>query len=114
MTSERKLTKIDDSIKYYRWSKVLVWFFVALAMTSFSVVMYYTLQEVQSQTELLVDCTTPDGDCYKNGDRRSSAAVQAINENQKRIVTVASYCAKLSENDTLTEIEDCTNKELAR
>ncbi len=114
MSSNDKLTKIDRNIQYYRWSKILVWIFVAIATGAFSLIMYYTLSEVQSQTKLLVDCTTPSGECYKNGDRRSSSVVKLISDNEKRIVTVAAFCAKQPQNVTLKEIEDCTNKELNR
>lgn len=112
--SEEKLTKIDQNINYYNWSKLLMVGAIMVFVTAFSVLMYYTLDEVQKQTSLLVDCTTPEGECYKNGDRRSGAAVKAISDAQKRIVTVAAYCAKQPGNETLKQIEDCTNKELNR
>lgn len=70
------------------------------------------LQDIAADTnrsaELLVDCTTPAGECYQNGDRRSGAAVQTIN----RVSVLAAYCSKKPENVSVAQIEDCIKKEL--
>lgn len=70
------------------------------------------LQDIATDTnqsaELLVDCTTPAGQCYQNGDRRSGAAVQTIN----RVSVLAAYCSKKPENVSVAQIEDCIKKEL--
>lgn len=68
----------------------------------------------QSTRDRLLDCTDPTGQCYREGQKRSGAAIKQINDAQKQVVTIAAYCAKQPKNQTLEQIEDCVNKELKR
>jgi hypothetical protein len=114
-TDTRELSdKIDRKIKIYNIWTYLLWIAAAILVATFSVTMFVSITEVRKQTDLLVSCTTPTGQCYKSGDRRQSGAVQLITDTQKKIVTAAAYCAKLPGNTTLAQIEDCTNKELQK
>lgn len=113
------IEKISKNIRYLSIAKMvgMVLTIVATAITlGLLFFMLTTLQDAQdAQLELsqqIDDCINPDGDCYKNGDRRNGATVKAISENQKRIVTVAAYCSKQPGNTTIALIEACVNKEL--
>lgn len=119
VTSRRVEQKIDKQLSVYSKLKLL---FIALATAAFvatTVTLLMLLGEVSNNTDTiqtsvdqLQSCIDPNGACYKSGDRRSGAAVKTINETQKRIVTVAAYCAKQPGNKTLQQIEACVNKEL--
>lgn len=121
VTSRRVEQKIDQQLTVYSRLKLLFVILAAAAFLTSSVILMLVLGEVQNNTKAtntsvsqLKDCIDPKGTCYKSGDRRSGAAVKTINESQKRIVTVASYCAKQPSNITLSQIESCVNKELAK
>jgi hypothetical protein len=109
-----RIDKVDNDLKFYHWSKYVLASLVVLLVVLVSIVTVETLLSVQSTADHINSCIDPHGSCYKNGDRRSSSAIQLINDNQKKIVSVAAYCAKQPGNTTLQQIEDCVNKELKR
>ena len=113
--TNRELTeKIDKNIKYMSVARLVG--IVATVITVVLVVgaMFFMLVKLYDLNQTIEGCINPQGKCYQSGDRRSGAAVKTINETQKRIVTVAAYCAKQPGNNTLEQIEACTNKELSR
>jgi hypothetical protein len=67
----------------------------------------------QEQRNNLLDCTTPEGQCYQDGQRRTKEAIEAlINDNQltRDTVVVAVACAQdrtnVSEEDILHCIQE--------
>lgn len=106
--------KSNKELTLYHWSRYVLGGFALVAVILFSFIMLQILRGVQDTSDRLLSCTDPKGECYQSGDRRSGAAIQTINESQKRIVTIAAYCAKQTENKTLDQIEACVNKELNR
>lgn len=59
---------------------------------------------------VLVDCTTPNGECYKNANRNQSGAIKNINE----VTVLASYCAKQPGNTTENQIRSCIESRLPK
>lgn len=106
--------KQDNALRLYHWSKWVLLAVITAAVLLYGCIQLVTLNEVRETSDRLLSCTDPKGDCYRNGDRRSGAAIKTINEAQKQVVTIAAYCAKQPGNTTLEQIEDCVNKELAR
>lgn len=67
----------------------------------------------------LVDCTTPAGQCYQEGQKRTAKVVEQLyqqgldRENITReIIVIAAGCAADPENTTIESIEDCVNERL--
>lgn len=63
-----------------------------------------------SNSQLLIDCTSPTGKCYQDGQRRTGSAIGTINQ----VSIYAAYCSKIPSNTTVKQIETCINKELAK
>ena len=57
----------------------------------------------------LLDCTTPEGECYREGQARTGRAVGSINE----ATVAAAYCARLDAS-SVAVIRACVERELAR
>lgn len=119
--SHEQIDRIDKNIKYMSAARFIgitasllggALIVVIMLTTMYKVLEISTTNKEVSQT--IRDCIDPQGQCYRNGDRRSGAAVKTINESQKHIVTVAAYCAKQPGNKTLEQIEACVNKELSK
>jgi hypothetical protein len=65
--------------------------------------------EISKQSvDILVDCTTPQGECYKSGNKSQSSAVRSINE----VSILAAYCANKPENKTADTIRACIQDEI--
>lgn len=58
---------------------------------------------------LIKDCTQPDGECFKRGQRRTAAAVGDIN----RVVILAASCASGPVKKSVEEIQSCVIARLA-
>lgn len=104
--------KVDQQIKYYTWWKYMVAMLLILLMIMVAIVQFLTLANVLKTTDQIKSCIDPKGQCYRTGDRRSSAVVKTINDNQKQIVTITVFCAKQPGNETLEQIQSCVDKEL--
>lgn len=114
MSDAEVVSKIDNNIKYYNTAKLLLGVLVSIVIIALVLLQFIILFNVGKTADQIQDCLNISGSCYKNSTQRSGDAVKRISENQKRIVTVAAYCAKQPGNNTLQQIEDCTNKELNR
>ena len=115
MSTNREIAdKVDRNVKYLSVSRLMFYILTIIAVLLVIVGMFWMLSKVYDIAHSIEDCITPTGNCYKNGDRRSGAAIKTINDNQKQIITVAAYCAKQPGNNTLVQIEACVNKELNR
>lgn len=53
-------------------------------------------------TELIEDCTQPDGECFQEGQRRTAEAVIGINDNNRATIAAALAC----QADGITEERD--------
>jgi hypothetical protein len=106
--------KVDRTITLYHWSKYVLIALLIVAILLVIVVQFVTLFRVGDTADKLLDCTEAKGACYQEQVKRSGVIVNDIGERQKQIVTIASYCAKQPGNNTLEQIEDCVNNELAR
>lgn len=115
MSSQEDIVqKVDKTITLYHWTRQILIALLIVLIGLVVVVQFMILGNVQSTTDQLLDCTDPSGQCYQDGSRRQGEAVKNITNEQKRIVTIAAYCAKQPGNNTLEQIEDCVNKELKR
>lgn len=61
-------------------------------------------EESKENTDRIVDCTTPGGQCYENSTER----IVSINE----ISILAAFCANQPENNTETLIRKCITERL--
>lgn len=113
-TNKELVDKVDRNVKYLSVARLIGLTATVIAATALTVALFVLMFKVYDLSSTIEDCINPTGDCYKNGDRRSGAAVRQIGESQKQIVTVAAYCAKQPGNNTLEQIEACVNKELTR
>lgn len=76
---------------------------VAIAILSVNVIV---LQETRSNTQTLVNCTTPQHTCYEQARSATSGAVGTID----KIIILAAFCVKnLDHGATQLQIETCVN-----
>lgn len=61
---------------------------------------------------LIIDCTTPGGDCYQQSQGRTGEAVSGINLYTKAVVIIAAACADRPGVNTERQIEKCVNEKL--
>lgn len=72
-------------------------------------------QQLKQSSNRILDCTEPEGDCYKDGQRRTAKAVGDIN----RVIVLAAACSvgldqNLTVDERQTEIQSCVIDRLAR
>lgn len=72
-------------------------------------------KDIQATAQLIKDCTDPEGECYKQGQRRTAGAVADIN----RVVILAAACSvgvppDLTVVDRQSLIQSCVIARLAR
>ena len=65
-------------------------------------------RENRTNGERLIDCTTPEGQCYQDGQTRTGEAVNTINE----VTILAASCVKIPGVDTEIEIRACIEQGL--
>ena len=101
---------VDGKRKLYETSKMILIIVTCIASITILGMLINgmaTLQTVTAKTNtltsVLVDCTTPRGDCYKNANRRQSGTVKAINE----VTIIVSYCSMQKQYDTEEKIKKC-------
>lgn len=68
-----------------------------------NMIQVWDIFEGREQRGILVDCTSPGGECYERGQERTGEAVGNIN----RIVVLAAACADRPGAHTVLEIERC-------
>lgn len=96
-----------------RWV-IFICLFLVMLGTVLSVITTLTNRSVNRatnhNTDIIRDCTDPEGKCFQDGQARTAEAVGNIN----KVVTAASFCARLPENDTLDEVEACVKRALLK
>jgi hypothetical protein len=72
-----------------------------------------------AQRELILDCTTPDGQCYKDGSKRTAQAVLQISKqgNTREAVTrqyiiATAICQKRLGNPTINALTECVEEKV--
>lgn len=112
--------KIDQKIKFYTPLQVFLVIGVVALIFLYCVIMAYSItqnrdqsQRIERQTKILIDCTTPEGECYKESNKRQSGAIQLIGEQSARAAAAATVCAKIPGNDTFDEVYACTVEEMS-
>lgn len=86
---------------------------ITLSVTALIVINVWTLNSVlgivgdtRSNTNTLVDCTTPGHKCYEQGRDATSGAVGTI----AKVVVLAAYCVKnLDHAATQVQVQACIN-----
>lgn len=87
-------------------SRRAFWMSVAILCAAFFGAMGWTVYEVRStqlegtptgqklltSADRIIDCTTPEGECYKRSQQRTGDAVSALNDATLRIVAAALAC----------------------
>lgn len=92
---------------------------VAVFMAGAIALLVYNAIVGMGTRHALLDCTTPDGRCYGEGQERTGQVVQSIlNANKlnevatRRVVVVAASCASEPTNNTVNEIQACVDLHL--
>lgn len=67
-----------------------------------------TLDNTDRTLSILLDCTTPEGECYKRGQESQKRAIDDITV----IAAAAAACANQPTNTTVRAVLDCTLAEL--
>lgn len=93
----------------------LVGFLMALAVVTsllFNIVQIGRLTEIaetnRANGQRLIDCTTPGGQCFEDGNDRTGEAIGTINE----VTILAASCVQLPGIDTEAEIRECIEQGL--
>lgn len=92
---------------------------IALAVAVMLSIQTYNAITLLDTRGRLLDCTTPEGECYKDGERRTQRAVQHLIESNsldevatRRIVILAAACASNGLNNTYVEVQRCVDRQL--
>lgn len=86
--------------------------FIVYCLMTMALLLFMSYQG-NDQRNRLVDCTTPSGQCYKEGQQRTAQAIQfliADNQLTREMIVKAVACAQDPVNDTQAEIKACINK----
>jgi len=86
--------------------------FVIYCIATMGMLLWLGVQGNASRRQL-VDCTTPHGKCYQEGQKRTAEAIQAlINDNEltRETVIAAIACGQDPANDTKEEVLACIRK----
>lgn len=108
--------RVDKAQSLYDRLKLVLLVLIVLLVSAMLVITTITLQELRENsarnrlnTTLLVDCTTPQGKCYRESNSRTANVVTDLN----RVTVLAAYCAKrLPAGGTLDQMRDCIKTEL--
>lgn len=84
--------------------------FIALVLVAGAIANFFNTQATRKNTSVIVSCTDPDGDCYKESRKSSAASIKLINDTV--VATVA--CGNIPSNDTFKEIQECVIATLAK
>jgi hypothetical protein len=95
--------RLDKTISHYNASKVLLVVLLVIAnIATITLLVYSTL--------LLVDCTTPKGDCTKRGQEQTKQALIQIARHDEAVT----FCANRTGNDTIERLRACVAKEIKK
>lgn len=86
--------------------------FVIYCIATMGMLLWLGVQGNASRRQL-VDCTTPSGECYKEGQKRTAEAIQALiadNQLTRDTVIAAITCGQDPANDTKGEVLACIKK----
>lgn len=95
--------KIDKTITHYNASKVLLIFLLVLANAATIALLIYS-------TLLLVDCTTPKGECAERQQKQTAEVLKQIARHDE----ASTFCANKPEIKTLEQMRACIDKELKK
>jgi hypothetical protein len=103
-------------------ARAILWTRIAYAAAAVFVIVSLTLLVANALSsfktrDTLLDCTAPEGKCYKDGQQRTGVFIQQLidanhldESDTRRIVVLAAACAKLY--DTVDDIQACVDKNL--
>ena len=105
-------TIAEDLITTVRRDKVLRYFFgfISLVLVIGMAVNISNTRASKKNTKIIVSCTDPQGECYKNSQKSSGQSIEFINN----VSIAAAYCAKQPENKTVAQIKICVTNSLAK
>lgn len=117
MTTEEHIQSLEKAGKWYNRSKLAAWWIIALCLVAITIIVslsQYQLVNIahqnKSNTNYLIDCTTPKHPCYEQARSATTGAVGTISV----IVIDAIACAKqLDHGATTAQIQSCVDKALA-
>lgn len=91
----------------------MAWRFVWVAVMTLiaTLIVYDIIIGNQARAELL-DCTTPGGECYEQGQKTTGDAVTNIVDISRLASIAAAYCTDQSGSQSLKEIQTCTEQVL--
>ena len=95
------------------WQRTAIACIVLYMVVSMTLVVIISLQGMRSR-QILLDCTTPVGECYQDNTRRTGEVVGNIKMDTKEVVVLAASCAKDPTNNTTVKIEKCVNRQLEK
>lgn len=95
--------KIEKTISHYNAAKVLLVTLLILAnIATIALLIYSTL--------LLVDCTTPKGECAERQQEQTGKVLKQIAEHDE----ATTFCANRPGNDTRAKLTACIEREMAK
>lgn len=99
------------SIAFVTMSVVAALFTLTLAIRSTQLEGTPTGRKLVASADRILDCTSPEGDCYKRSQQRTGDAVSALNSATARIVAAALSCQADGET-TEKALLDCITQRL--
>lgn len=97
-----------------RARQIFMWRIVAaigglFMVASMTVLVYNAVQSIATRNAI-VDCTTPDGECYQGNQEATAIVIQQL----QRITVIASSCAARLEEPTVPNVTVCVMQQLDR
>lgn len=105
---ENGIKELIETVRLNRIARVYI-VILTLALVAGTAVNLWSTHETNKNTNVIIDCTDPDGRCYKEARAAGKENVKLINE----ISIAAAYCAKQPENKTIDQVKTCVNKSLS-
>src|SRR5690242_13371205 len=75
------------------WQRMAIACVALYMVVSITLVVITSLQGVRAR-QILLDCTTPAGDCYQTNAKRTAGVVGNIKMDTKEVVVLAAACAR--------------------
>lgn len=88
---------------------VLLAMYVMLSMSRVVDSIRHTQVDNRETNLQIKDCTSPEGECFKRGQRQTADAVSSIN----RVAIIAAACADKPRRQTVEQIQACVIEQLA-
>lgn len=115
-TERPELVKLRARTIRVQWAWNAFWIVVVVIVLG---ILTFDVLNGQAARKELLDCTTPGGECYREGNQRTADAIaQLIEANTlsevatRRVVVIAAACAATLENPTTARVEQCVNAQL--